>query len=97
MNEAGKEPPMLNMSVTHNEVDDQIKRAHHLIDLCHKGGDVTSGVLIVSDGDDLFLHSLNANQLMLYKILCVAKAMMEDIIRGEIERTATGTDKKDMN
>jgi len=85
------------MSVEHNDPTQQLKRIHELIDQCQDGSKDFCGVLLIANGEDLFLHSLNANQMTLYRLLSTGKQMMEEVIKGEVERFAAGIEKKDMN
>jgi hypothetical protein len=85
------------MSVEHNDPAQQLKRIHELIDQCQDGSKNFCGVLLIANGEDLFLHSLNANQMTLYRLLSTGKEMMEEVIKGEVERAAAGIAKKNMN
>jgi hypothetical protein len=85
------------MSVEHNDPTEQLKKIHELINQCQDGSKDFCGVLIISNGEDLFLHSLNANQMTLYRLLSTGKQMIEEVIKGEVERVAAGIKKNDLN
>jgi hypothetical protein len=84
------------ISVDHGkDAAEQLTRAHALIEECTPGNKGHAGVLLVTSAEDLTVCSLNANHMQLLIMLTTAKSMIEEVLKGEIQRSQMG--KNDLN
>ena len=84
------------ISVDHGrDPDDQLSKAHCLINKCAPGDKAHAGVLLVTSEEDLTVCSLNANHMQLLMMLTTAKTMIEEVLKGELQRVRM--DKKELN
>jgi len=83
----------LNADVVH--VEEQLAKAHRLIDDCSLEAKGLTGVLLVKNKEELTICSLNAGPVDLLLMLQGAQEMLENFLKSEIERM--GLKKKDIN
>jgi hypothetical protein len=76
-------------------MEEQISKAHGLIDNCSPKAKGLAGVLLVRDNEEMTVCSLNAGHMDLLLMLQAAQEMLEKLLKSEIQRM--GLDKKDIN
>lgn len=76
-------------------MEEQLAKAHGLIDNCSPKAKGLTGVLLVKDNEEMTVCSLNASHMDLLLMLQAAQEMLENLLKSEIQRM--GLEKKDIN